>query len=532
MFRPFRQSLIIWVCVALLAGLFVHSALTAGQTWDDQINLEGLKAQLEFASHVFIDKSGGIANKNFRDLPGDLEYYGIGVLFPAYAAASLVDIVLLGESETSPETIFFFLQLLAFACALVAALYTGKLVWFATDRREIGVLATAALLVIPVWVGYSFFDYKDLSVAAGLIATVYYAARAYEEPRPAWGALFFIALLFLGAQKIAALPLALPACMAVALAVVRYRSIRLVVLFAALSVGFLAALYVITPPSWYEPLAFVQSSLEYMSHHAWGGCTLTAGECIGRNYNDGEGYTAAKYLGLWYAVQLPILLLAGLIAAAIFYLRDLHQSNAAKHLIFASLLWPIITIIAANSTLYDGIRHTLFLIPLAVSFVFVSIPEGFFHRWRPALIAYGIFLLIDAVALQPYQYVWFNEPARFYANETNFETDFWGFSLREAADLGNSLQRPKEWIVGNPAHLVGPYVKKRYKGEIKEIPETSGDTYLFVSFTREGLQPAKACKIIGNVTRRMFFSPHLLNLAFVARCPLNSEDRSRHSGTR
>jgi hypothetical protein len=287
-------------------------------------------------------------------------------------------------------------------------------------------------------------------------------------------------------------------------------------IIAVLIVTFFILLYIVTPPSWQEPVTFLSSNLKYMSRHAWDGCTLTAGECIGRNHNDGAGYSAAKYLSLWYAVQLPVLLQIGLFAAIILYLRRFRELKPIKHLIFASLLWPICALAIRNSTLYDGIRHTLFLVPLAVSFVFVTIPGFFWLRWRAVLAVYAIFLLIDTVRLQPYGYVWFNELARFYANESNYETDYWGYSLREAANLGKVYRRPDEWIVGRPHHLVEPFVAKPHTSKVEVVPQ--GSSYLFVGYTRSSARRPSGCKMLGQVTRDQILAPQSLRLSFVARC--------------
>jgi hypothetical protein len=65
---------------------------------------------------------------------------------------------------------------------------------------------------------------------------------------------------------------------------------------------------------------------------------------------------------------------------------------------------------------------------------------------RGWLAGYFLFLLIDVITLQPYQYVWFNEVARFFVNEKNYETDFWGYSMREAAVHARGLQGPTDWL--------------------------------------------------------------------------------------
>jgi hypothetical protein len=264
-------------------------------------------------------------------------------------------------------------------------------------------------------------------------------------------------------------------------------------------------------------------------------------------------------LGFWYAVQLPLLLQIGLLAAIVIYIRSFHTANLPKHLIAASFIWPIIMLGISNSHLYNGIRHTLFLLPLAVSLVFVNISEHFWLRWRTWLAAYGVFLLIDTVTLQPYGYVWFNEWARFFANETNYETDFWGYSLREAASLARALRGSNEWIVGFQSNLIESLVPEHYaacskgpnlvnevrcdplvrsgavdilvidsaatlvpRAELKgamgaTVPQ--GSSYLFVMRSAPHEPPPTQCTIVGQVERRQLLAPQPLHLAYVTRCP-------------
>jgi len=497
-----------WACVLILCGLFLDSTLSGGLTWDERTHFAGTSSQLLFAKNVLF----GPGDQTFRSIPWAWAFYGIGTLLPSRVLSYVIDTIWFSQKNTFDKSFSLILHFTAFVCAVAASWYTGRLVYLATGQRGTSILAALALLVTPVWVGYGFFDYKDVPVAAGLIATVYYAAGFMTDRHSRTLAFFFTALLFLGAQKLAAIPLALPACFSVAFAVAQERSARLLAIFAAQAIAFLVLLYLLTPPGWQEPVRFLLTNLQYMAQVPWDSCTLTAGQCIGP-VNPAD-YSVLRYLGLWYAVQLPLLLQIGLLAAIVLYIRSFRTANLPKHLIAASFIWPIIMLGISNSHLYNGIRHTLFLLPLAVSLVFVNISEHFWLRWRTWLAAYGVFLLIDTVTLQPYGYVWFNEWARFFANETNYETDYWGYSLREAASLAQALRGSSEWIVGEPSHLVEPFVPERYATDIAAVPQ--GSTYLFVSLSPSASRsPTKT--IVGQVQRRQLLAPQPLHLAYVMR---------------
>jgi hypothetical protein len=256
-----------------------------------------------------------------------------------------------------------------------------------------------------------------------------------------------------------------------------------------------------------------------MSAHFWSGCTLTAGQCIGRY--TGGGYSAIKYLALWYAVKLPIFLEIGLLTSIYLYVQSFHYARPCQHLIVAALAWPIFAVAARNSTLYDGIRHTLFLVPLAVVMVFVTIPETFWLQRRWWLASYFLFLLIDTVSLQPYQYVWFNEVARFFVNERNYETDYWGYSMRQVAIRARDLQGSMDWVVSptshsNPSHLAKLFITERFATNVVSVP--LGATYFLVSLTRMNTQPPDECGNVDYVTRHQLLTQNVLRLAFVAKC--------------
>jgi hypothetical protein len=510
----------VWYRAAMLVAvaLFVHSLLSAGPVWDEADEFEKLRTQLSFAGDIL----SGATGRTFRSLPGDSAFYGAGTVFIPYVLSYLIDIVWQKETVHAYEHSYsVLLHALTFLCAIAAAAYTRRLVSLVTGDRDAGFLAGAMLLLTPFWIGYGFFDYKDIPVATGVIAATYYAAAYLKDGRSRTSFCFFLAIFFLGIQKLAAIPLSLPACLAVLIAALRQPSARRFAILTGQGAICLLFLYLATPPAWLEPVGFAITSLRYMSRHTWGGCTLTAGKCIGREVANGQGYSVLKYLGLWYGVKLPLLVWIGLISAIYLYCRSFRGFRSGQHLVVAALAWPILAISIRNSTLYDGVRHTLFLVPLAVATVFIIVPGTFWRRQGWWLACYFLFLVADSLKLQPYQYVWFNEAARFYASEKNFETDYWGYSLREATARARSLQGPTDWIVGttkdlNPGHLVRVFASERYASDAKSVPP--GATYFFVRITRTDRQPPEDCGPVWYVTRRELLSPITLRLAFVAKC--------------
>lgn len=513
-------SAAVWYRAAMLLAvcLFLHSLFAAGPAWDEAEEFAKLQAQLSFATKVL----SGSSDLGFRSLPNDSAYYGVGAVLIPYALSYLVDVVCLRlPVHNYAHSYSIFLHLLTFLCMIVAVIYTRRLVELLTGSRDVSVFAGLTLLLTPFWIGYGFIDYKDIPVATGVIAATYYAIAYYEDGLARTSLCFFLALFFIGFQKLAAIPLALPACIFVSIAAIRNPSARRFTLVSIQAAACIFLLYLATPPAWPAPAEFAIASLFYSSQHTWTGCTLTAGHCIGRQAADGEGYSAFKYLSLWYGVKLPLLAWGGLIGAAFFYFRSFLQQRATHHLVAIALCWPIAALGFRNSTLYDGVRHVLFLMPLAVTAIFVFVPKIVWLRTRWALAVYFLFLVADSLRLHPYQYVWFNEAARVFATEENYETDYWGYSLREATSLALNKRRSADWIVsqpgrGNPNHLVEIFAKERFVHSAGSVPP--GATYYDVSVTRMNTKPPEHCSEVDYITRKELFAPAPLRLSFVAKC--------------
>jgi len=541
----------VYLGVALaVTALFLHSLTVGGSTWDELDHFKGIRQQVQFAWNVL----SGSGDLNFRSaIDLGLAYYGLGTLLPAYAVSDLVDF-LRGREHVLHESFTPIVYGFTFLTALATSWFVSRLVYEGTNNERVSVYAGIALLLVPPWIGYGFIDYKDVPLAAGVTACVCYAAAYVNRREERDLTAFFLALLFVGSQKLAGLPIVLPACIAVAFAALSpftkgsfavltafflallfvgsqklaglpiVPSACIAVAIAALlpftkrgfvvlalhSLAFVFLLYLITPPAWVEPLQFFVSELNHMAVHDFGSCTLTAGKCIGRNYHGGEDYSVLKYLSLWYAIQLPVLLLLATLTALVFYLRFPNGNAKTRHLVAASIAWPCLALAVRNSTLYNGIRHTIFFVPLIVAFCFVNIPAQWWIAWRRWLAAYGIFLFIDMIAIHPNGYVWFNEPARLIFDDKDYLTDYWYYSLREAVGRLQQLAPDGSTVSGRPEDLVLPYVPFKY---ITADFPPKGVPFFYLSPPN-----LPACPTVERIERRQLFAPKPLTLSHIGRC--------------
>jgi hypothetical protein len=175
--------------------------------------------------------------------------------------------------------------------------------------------------------------------------------------------------------------------------------------------------------------------------------------------------TPASYIPTWFAIQLPetyfVCWIAGL---SVFLLRKLslvpkppclptrthlplplHLHLPTLSFLLFAALFPVAAAILLRSTLYDAVRHFLFIIPpLAVlSALALDAALDLPVLRRPAMIAALLaagLTMREMVALHPYETVFFNRIIGGLPGANGrFETDYWGNSYRAAT----------EWVIAN-----------------------------------------------------------------------------------
>jgi hypothetical protein len=185
---------------------------------------------------------------------------------------------------------------------------------------------------------------------------------------------------------------------------------------------------------------------------------------------NGRNYTALSlpwYYPLeWLLISTPPVVIAGVILSVLVVRnREWAIRNAALWIV---LILPLALVITRDSTLYDGIRHLLFIYPIVALLAASGWTAALLatQRARPwlrtgtaALLAVG---LINVVAFDirfhPNQTVYFNElvggPRGAFGK---FDMDYWGNCMLEAvvwsAKTAKLSGRPIG-ISGNPWHLV------------------------------------------------------------------------------
>jgi len=183
--------------------------------------------------------------------------------------------------------------------------------------------------------------------------------------------------------------------------------------------------------------------MDFMAHNPWDGRIEFFGKVIPASD------TPRMYLPVWIGITLPEFYHLGLVAMCFalvvkyFHPKDKRGRMRGVWLVVTATVLPIGVAILLHSTLYDGIRHFIFVLPLMAILVVWGIV--FVWRrisWEPLRWVTGfsfgvlVFVLVgDLIALHPYESIYFN---RTFAGglapvAKRFGADYWGLAYKEGA---------------------------------------------------------------------------------------------------
>src|SRR4029079_16421669 len=123
-----------------------------------------------------------------------------------------------------------------------------------------------------------------------------------------------------------------------------------------------------------------------------------------------------------------------------------RAQRAAVIMVMLQLLFLPIFTIAGGSTMYDGISHFLFILPMVAALavvgfiaIYAALKKG---RYRLLLAGVVVAALrpvyVDMVKLHPYEYVYFERLfGGLVSAQDRYQTDYWALSMREGVEWVN-----------------------------------------------------------------------------------------------
>jgi len=200
----------------------------------------------------------------------------------------------------------------------------------------------------------------------------------------------------------------------------------LVILAGAIAIGWIA-----WPWAYADPLTAPFRALAMLSRFPWGGEILFDGLVYsGRAVPD-------SYVPQWLWMTLPPVVLIGA-AASLLVLRTSAQAQTVG--LWSVAAFPVLYVMGTRATLYDGIRHLLFILPPLT----VLAAAGLVHlvRLSPTRVHWAALALIGLAVAEPLAFQWRNHP-----NQTayiqplaggpraafgRYDLDYWGNCVLEA----------------------------------------------------------------------------------------------------
>lgn len=519
-----------------------------GVTWDEKTHVLMLKTYFSDGWNVSPDAL-------IAGMPDPAYIWGVYVYGPvgelvAHVFTTMVGIESWGDPITS-ATAYAGRHLAIGFMALAGVLAVGMTARVILRSWSWALLGAALLAVTPLWVGHGMFNIKDIPVAAGYsIATLGLVALARSDylVNRRLRSLGLISLLLgtilaAGTREALGVPIAVAAVLTVGcvwLANLRTHAgtLRSSTIDAArrlldatlMLVATYLTMLLIYPKAFINPVVLAWQALVVSARFPFNEPVLTAGTWM-------EQPPPWTYLPLWFGAQLPVLITVcaiGFIGAWVWFatraaLGRFSTVFTPEHVVMAVpvlvqlLMLPVLAI-ALRSSIYNGSRQFLFVVPAAAVLATLGIwciaqwVARLTERRRPASIALwiavsaGIFVpLVAQMPLFPYNYAFYNAVTASKPLEGYWPTDYWRFGARELMarlpaegqeTCGYEQSQQGDLPPCSVEPMFSPYLDTRGS---EALPGQLGPNEYWFVRENQGLTALPAgCRMHDQVVRRLF----------------------------
>jgi hypothetical protein len=492
----FIETIVMLTIFLSLLVFFVNSQIIGGITWDEASYLSLVNILKNYDTTSY--------QKN-----GEIFYYGVLPILP-----TIISTMIFGDFKFYNEILHFSAFLYFIGSCIILRFIIQK-------NYNFSKLNTFFLIIfyinIPSLIGHSFFNFKDFPLLFFYLLAVHSLNYIKFENKKNTNIFFIlISFSFYGClvTKFASIVFFLPFVVYFffEFSKIKKKDFILYKLFYFLIV---TTLFVILsyPQSWNNPFIFFYENIMFFANHPWNHCYIIYGECAKNMYS-------ITYILKVFFLKLPFYIIIFNIIGifAIFFFKNIFSIFERR--LFVVLYFPLVLISIKNSTLYDGLRHLLFLIPI-MYLIFVMILQKITKKIKLkylmiCIIFFNLVILGDNIKLFPYNYIYVNELNRKNLSETYQTNDYWGFSLKETSAKLNEIVKNNQFnnynIIANPIHLITPFIEQ--KSFIKNDNFIYHKSYT-ISYSRNINLNTIDCKVIYKNFRKILFASENINLSFI-----------------
>ena len=492
-----------------------------------------------------------------QPIPLDIQYYGAAfdgfseAIFQIYRSFQLFfsDTSFASHGDTSLFSYFsdrvilkhylnFLLSTIAYisVAGLCSILIGIEYAWF----------SPIVLALFPRFWGHSFFNPKDIPFAAlfslstwvGCYLVDRYIKQTSGRPiDPRKTAIFSIASgivfgLLTGIRPGGCVILIFVAIAYLAIAIPQkidlLSSLRKLARFYLLLFGSWSITTILSyPKSWFYPLSpflWFLKAVQYHASHPWSGNILFNGEVVQATN------LPWHYIPTWFFISTPlifqVLFCVGFACSLWRYQQFSTRQKICILLVSLQVFALPFIAIVKQSTLFDGIRHLLFVLPgtsifvvFGCVFIYQRTQNQILKRVEIGAIAIVLSAIaVNMVQLHPYQYTYFNPISdRALSASDRYETDYWGLSMREGIEwIGDRSPSPTmvvvsvPWLVAQVRFFANPHLTIVSKNNFTNAPTSS---YYYLARPRgKETEDFPNCPVVHSVTRTV-------PLAIVKQCP-------------
>lgn len=536
--------------LAITTIIAFAGAVTVGVTWDEGAHVNILRTYFETGWHTAAPLINGAPDPAF--FLGTYVYGPISELLPHMVA------VITGSEQwwsvvSDSSDAYAARHVGVVVQGLIGVLAVGGGVGLIARSWRWGLVGAAILASIPLWTGHEMFNIKDTPPATGYVLFTtgvlgLLDSRYFRDRTIRIGSLLAITLglvMAIGGRTglTVLFVLTLPSALLILwlLGARGGRTLRrelriprrLIEGLAAFFVAYLA-LVLVYPNAFLNPVEVGIKSLLDSALFPMNEAQLTNGVWMVQPV----GWT---YLPTWFAAQLPLLVLIPALGVVVWWIAallrglvDRRTPESSRWLtgqispIVAQAFAAPLAAIIGSSTLYNGTRQMLFVIPAAA--MLAAIGLSMLWSWlarrhasgaRFSIARTGFWLAVSAglivpvlaqIQLFPYGYTYYNGPAALKPIDGNWPTDYWRASGRELlhrlpptgpVSCGYEQLMKGEFYPCDEQPMFTPFLNERGKNAIDVALQPN--QYWFLRENLGLLEMPPGCTLVESITRPLLW---------------------------